>query len=252
MIQQTRLKRPTLERTGPVRNIGKAFSQHGDFATSDTRAQTSANDEESGIQDAVSEGVRLGYSVIEDQIRQAQGLAKKFSPGTANLGMGGDEIRPLLSRMLRTYGDLTSVWLEVLNAAVGNAELLDALLGKSKDDQKPTSKDQSENRSTTDKPAMDFSGISLSLIANCPVETKLDLFDSSGDASSLVVQDLRCRENGKPPLSNIVMQQANQSGSGHLTIKVPDEQPPGLYQGLILDSLTDSPVGALSVTVHPR
>lgn len=251
MIQQTRLKRPKLERTEPIRNLNKAFNQNGGGAKSEAQQRAPSDDDGLGIQDAVAEGVRIGYSVIEDQIRQAQNLAKTFSPGATNLGVGGDEIKPLLSRMLRTYGDLTSVWLEVLNAAVGNVELVDVLLGKSKSDQTEPAKNQADPNPSTKSETKNASTISLSIIANCPVETKLDLFAASSEVGGFVVQDLRCREAGRPPLSDVFMQQAGVGGPGRLTIKIPDEQPSGLYQGLILDQRTDAPIGALSVTVRP-
>ena len=251
MIQQTRLKRPKLERTGPIRNLNRAFNQNGADAKVDAQQRAPSNDEGLGVQDAVAEGVRIGYGVIEDQIRQAQNLAKTFTPDGGSLNMGGDEIRPLLTRMLRTYGDLTSVWLEVLNAAMGNVELLDMLLGKSKDDTVEPEKHEAAPNTTTKSTTKETSGISLRITANCPVETKLDLFAASSANEALVVQDLRCREAGKPPLSDVVMQQTGFGEPCLLSIKVPDQQPSGLYQGLIVDSRTDAPVGALSVTIHP-
>ena len=130
VTHQARLRRPTLERTTPIRNLGKAFDQAGDGAAPN-RAEKTAKGPDDGpdLQDAVAEGVRLGYSVIEDQIRQAQTMAKTFSPGGYDIG-GGDEVRALLNRLLRTYGDLTGAWVDILNAVLGNADLLNAVLGR--------------------------------------------------------------------------------------------------------------------------
>ncbi|MGI9491068.1 MAG: hypothetical protein ACR2QF_01440, partial [Geminicoccaceae bacterium] len=81
------------------------------------------------LDDAVSEGVRLGYGVIEDQIRQAQRMASKLNPGNSGPAGASDEIGSLLNRLLQTYGDLNNGWIKVLNAAAGNPDLLKTILG---------------------------------------------------------------------------------------------------------------------------
>lgn len=201
------------------------------------------------MQDAVSEGVRLGYSVIEDQIRQAQTLAKKLSPGGNDFSGGDNEIRPLLSRMLRTYGDLTSVWIEVLNAAMGNIDVMNLVMGKGNADRTETVKSEPNGKDPSSTEATGIGTISFNIIANCPVETKFDLFATSIGLTSIVVQDLRSRESDKPPLDDVAVLPAGPGSPIGLVVKIPSGQPTGLYQGLIVDSLTDAPVGALSVTV---
>ena len=65
----------------------------------------------------------------------------------------------------------------------------------------------------------------------------------------LVVQDLRSRENGVPPLEDVALVQEGADAPLRFIVKVPGEQPPGLYQGLILDRQSDAPVGVLGVTI---
>ncbi|MGI9437461.1 MAG: hypothetical protein ACR2Q4_21980, partial [Geminicoccaceae bacterium] len=72
-LQRSRLQRPRLERTAPIRNLGKAFDQTGEapgakqaaYGAVDHGVHGGGHDGGPGLQDAVSEGVRLGYSVIE-------------------------------------------------------------------------------------------------------------------------------------------------------------------------------------------
>lgn len=250
MTQQARLRRPALERTTPIRNLSKAFDQAGDGTTSNKSGKADhASDDRSDLQDAVSEGVRLGYSVIEDQIRQAQNLAKTFNPGSYDIG-GGDEVRSLLNRLLRTYGDLTGAWVDMLNAILGNTDLLNAILGRdAPKSEKPNQGHDADAASPSSAPAGGIGAIAFSITSDRPVETEVKFFAGGNHSTALVVQDLRNRENNVPPLEEVTLVQAGADTSLRFVIKVPNEQPPGLYQGLILDQRTDEPVGALGVTV---
>ena len=253
MTQRARLQRPSLERTAPIRNLGKAFHKATETPTPKRPDDSAADVGNHGLEDAVAEGVRLGYSVIEDQIRQAQGLASKMNPsgnGLLNGGLSGsdDEIRSLLNRLLRTYGDLTNVWIQVLNAALGNAEILNAILGK--DGVKPNGSASSSTKSRPEaKPSAGSGAIAFSVTASGPVETTVQFFDSGLKGTSLTVQDLRSRERDAPPLDDMRLTKAAKGEPVRISVNVPKEQPPGLYQGLILDQRTDASVGVLAIRV---
>ncbi|MEZ5931661.1 MAG: hypothetical protein R3F54_06895 [Alphaproteobacteria bacterium] len=249
--------------------MGKAFYQPSETPTSKPRDEAAgeprpeqpdeARDGTIGpdLDDAVTEGVRLGYSVIEDQIRQAQGLASKLSPGSQGLfgsGLpgGNDEIRSLLDRLLRTYGDLTNVWLQVLNAALGNADILNALFGK--DGAKPNgaSAPGAEGERPAARPSSEgTAAVAVSVQANGPVETNIRLFGGGLEATSVVLQDLRARESGVPPLNDVTLMPAREGEPMRVVVKVPEEQPHGLYQGLILDQRNDTPIGVLGIRLGP-
>ncbi|NJO38791.1 MAG: sel1 repeat family protein, partial [Rhizobiales bacterium] len=67
-----------------------------------------------------------------------------------------------------------------------------------------------------------------------------------------VAQDLRARANGAPPLNDVTVIPAGENGPMRVVVRVPEEQPPGLYQGLILDQRTDAPFGVLGVRLGQR
>ncbi|MGI9508831.1 MAG: hypothetical protein ACR2QJ_05730 [Geminicoccaceae bacterium] len=253
MTERVRLKRPPLDRTAPIRNLGKAFHQNGETPRSKQPDQPIDHVAGPGLEDAVSEGVRLGYSVIEDQIRQAQGLASKLNPGGYGLfgreQAGGGEIKPLLDRLLRTYGDLTNVWLEVLNATLGNTDILNTMLGKEQAEPNGSSpKARADSPRPAEGSTNGISAVSFNIIGKGPIETDIRFF-GGGEATSFVVQDLRSREQAAPPLDDITLIQASNEAPARIVVKVPNEQPPGLYQGLILDQLTDAPIGSLGVKI---
>ena len=91
--------------------------------------------------------------------------------------------------------------------------------------------------------------IAINIVANGSIETDIRFFGGNQEAASPVVQDLRSRELAAPPLDDITLVQASDGAPARIVIKVPNEQPPGLYQGLILDQRTDAPIGALGVKV---
>ena len=256
MTQRARLKRPPLKRTAPIRNIGKAFSQNGEATASTKPDQPADPAKGAGLEDAVSEGVRLGYSVIEDQIRQAQNLAGKLNPGGYGLfgggrADGGGEIKSLLDRLLRTYGDLTNVWLEVLNATLGNTDVLNTVLGKEQAKPNRQADARPDSRQGSEGSSGNLGAIAVSIVAEGPIETDIRFFGGNQEVASPVIQDLRSRELAAPPLDDVTLVGASDGAPARIVIKVPNEQPPGLYQGLILDQRTDAPIGALGVRVGP-
>lgn len=255
MTQRARVQRPPLQRTAPIRNLGKAFDQAARKAASGPADQPRDAEAASGLEDAVSEGVRLGYGVIEDQIRQAQDLAGKLNPGSYGLfgserAGSAEEIRSLLDRLLRSYGDLTNVWLQMLNAMLGNADILNAILGKEKGETEQAQAPSADHTRAANGAAGAGPAIALSISADGRVETDLRFFGGRPATTALVVQDLRSRENGAPPLEDLAVIQAAGDEPARIVVKVPSEQPPGLYQGLILDQRTDAPIGVLGITVR--
>jgi hypothetical protein len=249
-----------LERTAPLRNLGKAFYQPSEkpvSAPQDERWQERLGEAAgAGLEDAVADGVRLGYGVIEDQIRRAQGLASRLSPGSQGLlgaGLSGsqDEIRALLDQLLRTYGDLTNVWLQVLHAALGNADVLNALFGKDGAKANGTSAAGNEGRQaapeSAPKASQSAAAVAFSVLASGPVEIDIRLFGGGFGSASPVMRELCARESGAPPLADVALIPAAGDEPARVVVRVPAEQPPGLYQGLILDRRSDAPLGVLGV-----
>src|SRR5262249_1880944 len=81
-----------------------------------------------------------------------------------------------------------------------------------------------------------------------PTEVSLDLRPYSGERP-LVVHSLRAVDADKPRLTDVSFRAAAADDPASLRIAVPDDQPAGIYNGLIVDEETGRPLGTLSVRV---
>ena len=81
-----------------------------------------------------------------------------------------------------------------------------------------------------------------------PTEVSLDLRPRL-TARRLVVQSLRTVEPDKPRLTDVAIEDTGPDEPLTLRIRVPAEQPPGVYNGLIVDEDTSGPVGTVSVRI---
>lgn len=80
-----------------------------------------------------------------------------------------------------------------------------------------------------------------------PVEVGVDLRPVS-DAASIVVHTLRAVDPDAPSLSAATVPDDDASVL-RLRVRVPDDHPPGVYSGLLIDARSSLPVGALSIRV---
>ncbi|MGI9491732.1 MAG: hypothetical protein ACR2QF_04945, partial [Geminicoccaceae bacterium] len=150
---------------------------------------------------------------------------------------------------IRAYANLIRIWLDVLKAAAGNGDILDSILSNGQ----ASSSDQDRQSWDSPRSAFDSAGgsnaISLQIIADGPVEADVRFFGGHHETSSLVLQDLRSRENGAPPIRDVTLIEASKGEPMRIVARVPSDQPSGLYQGLILSKRDDAPVGVLGIKV---
>jgi len=92
--------------------------------------------------------------------------------------------------------------------------------------------------------------VTVALASTQPAEVTLDLRPGAA-AQPLIVQSLRATEPDKPRLTDVTLRPADEDEVLTLRVRVPDGQPPGVYNGLIIDERTSRPVGTLSVRVGP-
>ena len=84
MDEAERLHRPELARDQPIRDFVSHFRQSGAGGT--PRGKSATHSASGAVEDPVAHGVKLGYSVIEEQIRQGEKLAERLRPAQAASG----------------------------------------------------------------------------------------------------------------------------------------------------------------------
>jgi hypothetical protein len=96
------------------------------------------------------------------------------------------------------------------------------------------------------EPSAERTRVRIEVVSAKPAEVSLDLVPDAGRAS-LVVHALRAVDPEKPRLADVVLERGAGGEPLTLRIRVPADQPPGVYNGLIIDEQTNRPAGTVSV-----
>lgn len=243
MSDRQRLHREDPARTGPIRDWSTLYHRpdtqehRSSSATSKSPDQTTP---ERVWADAVSHGVELGYRVVEEHIRQGQRVAQQVNDRSYNVGAMGNDIRELVGRLARYYADLGALWGELVNSLVANPDFLNNLLRPLQPQPAPpTANHASANGALT---------VTIEVLSVRPTQVTLDLRPQS-ERISLASYGLHAADATKPALTDITFTPSVDHGPVGLRVCIPDEQPPGMYTGVVVDKATNLPRGTLSVRV---
>jgi hypothetical protein len=263
-VNRARLSRPVLKRTKPIRTVG---------------GQAPGG--------AVADGVRLGYSVIDEYLKRGQQAAKNVAAGGSPLKGASNELQQLTERMFKYASDLASAWMDLLQAMTTNglaqrqaseeaaqaeaaqaAEAPERANGhgaNGKANGKTNGKQNNKAGTEAAVPAPASQGaaaaparpaaageprpVAVEIDASQPVEVMLDLRPAAGELA-LEVTELRAKDPTAAPLAGVTVATAADPPRTIARVSVPHGQPPGLYTGLVLDAATNLPCGTLAVRVH--
>ena len=183
--------------------------------------------------DVVAEGVDLAYRVIEEEIRLGQQAAEQLN--RRSYAMGSDMVEAG-ERLVRYSADLWISWLEFAGSLARNADSLRNL-------SRPPEPESVRSADAT----AGATAVSIAITSPQPARVTLHLHPTA-EGCSLAVRDLKAGDPGKPALTDVLFT-PGAGGIMDLQIRVPQEQPPDLYAGLVVDQRTGQPVGTLSVQV---
>jgi hypothetical protein len=94
--------------------------------------------------------------------------------------------------------------------------------------------------------------VSLTLELESPRRTEVSFDLRPGSLGlPLVVHDLRAPESDKPRVQGVGIETVPDEDRLILRLRIPAEQPPGIYSGIILDERTSLPRGTLTVRLAP-
>ena len=246
-----RLHREDPVRTEPVRNWSTLYRRHNSWGFRTPSAVPQSADQAEPIRsgnNVVSHGVELGYQVVDEHIRQGQRVAHQLNGRPPTAGAMEDDIRGLVERLVRYYGDLGALWGDLLNSLATNPDFLDTLLRPWQSHAVPSA----VNGETADR-ALSTStrgpiAVGIEVVSSCPTQVILDLHPQS-EKLPLGTHGLSAVDPKKPPLTDIAFEPGFDHGAIRLRVRVPDGQPPDTYTGVIVDKRTNQPRGTLSVRV---
>lgn len=262
MSQPNRPKRPELDRSEPIRGVGGLFGPPRQ-ADGQTGAETT-NGKGVSSSDGVSRGVDIGYRVIEEYMRQGQSFARTvWSPRFSQETFGADPAK-LATRMYQYASDLGGAWLEYLQVTMAQVPSAPSPKpgthipgfgigsnGAAKPADLPTSPAQSgaeETRFTTGHERAAIPAVSVQIASKKRTEVTVDMKPGALDGS-LTAFDLRARDAAVPRIATVSAEASKAENRVTVKIDVSDDQPVGIYTGLIVDDASNLPRGTLTVRV---
>jgi hypothetical protein len=228
MTQHERIRLPKSDRTGPIR--GGTFSLFGAPATPNPNE---AGADGAGPSGAIARAVDLGYRVVDDYIRQGQNAARMIGQRSYGPEALANDVQEMTASFLQYGAELVDVWMQLLGqAAVGQAT-------RPAPNPAPPSPEPAGSTSRSGASPR----VTVAIESPHPTEVSVDLDAPAG--RSFVVQDLQ-NSRGGPSITGTVLEMGEPP---RLRVRVPPEQPPGTYCGLVLDAETSLPAGNVVVRV---
>lgn len=235
MSNDKRVRRPRPERTEPIRNWSTMF---GGAPDGDAAAPT-------GMADVVQRSVDLAYRVVDEYVRQGQRTAERLS-GRAGGGAAlptSSDLQDAAAQMTRFASDGMRIWLELLGVAASTTAAT------------PFAAPHAPASPGTPAPVAASAGapgaaahLRLELATRRPVAVAVDLRPEAG-RGELAAHALRTADADTPPLAAPTFVRDGAAGALTLRLAVPDEQPDGIYNGVVVDVASNRPVGTVSVRI---
>lgn len=215
------------------------------------------------VQQAISDVVQLGSTVIEEQIRAGQLAAERLRDGIANSKELNTDVNLLVENLVATTRDVGATWLDLVSIVVRSIGTHPNPPPHGCTPSHGTGRPRPAGGTVT---KTGTSGSATTISSLTPADS-----GSPAVAPVIVVNGVRARSvtlDLRPPSMRFVpvVRTLLASDPKHhlaaakfklsadhthlvLTINVPRDQPSGTYAGVIVDSSTNEPGGTLSVVV---
>ena len=251
------LRNPAAQGVPAASGNGAAMKAPASEFPPDGGANGSAPAATSSPPDPVSEeaqrGIEDAYRVIDEHLQEgrraaqarpaatrpgAPGADQSVPAGAAGAGAAPPNFEEMVAQGLRLYTSLAPLWTTLLNSVANTA----------------VARDQSAD------------GLSVAPLAPAPIprntaapviveiaslrraRVTVDL-PQQADTLNLAVGGLLSIEAGKPPLREITLGIEAGSNRTVVSIRVPDDQPAGMYSGVIVDRDSGQPRGTITLRI---
>lgn len=217
MTRPTRVRRPSLERTKPVRNWTTAILPDLPRASAGPDVQNANR-------------------VVEEYLRAGEANARLFQNA---LGGGAKNGNPDIAQaMVRAASDMMSFWVELMTRSVGGMSVPRA-----------TTQTNPQGGASPPQPGEPLR-ISVAVDSRRPARVSIDL-RSDAKRGNLRLERLHRRGSGrKSILAGAAVEVSPGEKPVVVRLRVADDQSPGVYYGVIVDDETSLPVGTLTVELE--
>ncbi len=196
--------------------------------------------------DPAFEAVNDAYRVIDEYLRQGQQMARSMWLPYGEARMPGPDWGPTVERLTRVTGDVAMAWLEMFqqwsSTAAGSGSAPASPFAATPDSRSQSPYDDADGGL----------GFSVSVESPRPVTLSVELHPGVRP-ESVRVGSLACGDPSIRAIQSVALEPPDEQSAWRLRCVVPAEQPPGVYNGLILDRVSERPRGTISLCVEsPR
>ncbi len=275
MAERKRLRRPDPARTGPIRDGAHYLRDSQSWGSAAPQAEGAASNGSGPgetMEDVVTQGVKLGYKVIDEYLRQGQRVAERLCraangtgddshkqrDGNGNLESSvddlldrvrrsykdlGGEMEDMLERTIHLYKDMWAVWMDGVELVLRSPLFVSGFAGTENGYRHPPPRDGSSraDASSTPPPIVEIS-------SKRPARVALRLTPRSGPFEPRV-HALHAADPAIRPLTEVSVRLEPDTVVPIVQVRIPDDQPPGTYTGAVVDRESNAPQGTLSVSV---
>lgn len=245
MNVKKRITRPEPDRTEPIRRWPHLLGMSPDAAPQDGDAPATGR----SLNAAVSRSVELGYRVIDEYIRQGQRAAQRLNDRSYGTQAMTSDAQELALRVGQYTSEFAAIWFELIQAAVTGAA------GQKNGATDGTPAAQTSQTTPRPAPASGQSPVAaeparvrIAITSPRPAEVSLDLRPEL-TGRPVIVHALRALDPDKPRVSEVAFEPACNGQPPTLRLRVPAEQPAGVYNAVMVDAETSRPVGTISLRI---
>jgi len=185
--------------------------------------------------------VALGYRVVDEYLQQGQRAAQRLadrSYGPANVA---HDVQDVTARMVRYTSELLATWIDFLQVSGGAAET------RSTAAETNGAPGASPDGAAYAAPVGQATRVRLEVVTSRVVTVSVELAPEAATRPA-TAHALRSADQDKPRLTEVSLR-PDAGGPAVLRVCVPDDQPAGVYSGLVVDDEASRLVGTINVRI---
>jgi hypothetical protein len=204
--------------------------------------------------DVIARSVELGYRVVDDYIRQGRKAAERLGERSYGPAALSADVQALGTRMMQYAADFMGVWMQLMEVATAGAAgrpFAASPMRQTPAAPAATARDGAEaatDGTSSGTRVSDGTRVRIEVTSRWPTEVCLDLRPEAV-RGPVVVHALRAADPAVPRLDDVTFANGSTDEPPILRVRIPPSQPPGVYNGLVIDPRTSRPVGTVSVRV---
>jgi hypothetical protein len=237
-----RLRRPEPARTAPDRS---GWHARAGLGSAEPQPDATATDH---VQRAISDAVALGYQVVEENLQHGREAAARYAKPNPSAADLQHDLTHSIGRMLELASDLGRVWMEMISGLVADPRVAATLeRAFSPETGAPEGPKMERLRPAETKPRP--LTIACEVVGHPRAKADPASIEPRDAPEHLHIGPLQARQPHKPDITRVALVSAGSGEGARAIIHVPEDQPPGIYNGPILAGPHDEMVGNIRLVI---